>query len=208
LPPGPAMPPTRRGQVRRRRPGAKRAEATRSRAGSCTRCGRSPSAADHPRTLYRITPPASSATGPRWLSPFWLTPPHHLSFCTRSIDARSRRACRPAGVAVSSGPAAAASLLHRGGASGMKGTGEPRPEVERSEKNTLSQGSLSSRFCRHVVHGRRRDSRYRAHRARPLGARACSASQTLWRRSVAKAQRNRRCPASQWHASPRRNTLI
>jgi len=50
-----------------------------------------PCATDHPRTLYRITPPASSATGPQRLSPFWLTPPRHLLFCTRAVGARCRR---------------------------------------------------------------------------------------------------------------------
>ena len=39
----------------------------------------------------RHAPPASSATGPQRLSPFWLTPPRHLLFCTRAVGAQCRR---------------------------------------------------------------------------------------------------------------------
>jgi hypothetical protein len=59
-----------------------------------------------------------------------------------------------------------------------------------------------------VVHDRRRGARHRAHRLGPLGASAPSASQALWRCSVAKAQRNSRGPTPEWHAPPCRSTLV
>jgi hypothetical protein len=108
-----------------------------------------------PQRVGAARPPASSVNGPQRLSPFWLTPPRHLLFCTRAVGARCRRNVPTGGRRRFIRSAAAASLLRRCGVSGIKGTEEPWPEVERPEKNTLSQGSLSSRFCRHVVHGRR-----------------------------------------------------